>query len=69
MSTHNDSPPTSADEVLTATETAGYLKVPLRTLDAWRYRRTGPAWLKVGRHVRYRRSDLDRFLSDSEVAS
>lgn len=50
------------DEVLTPPEASDYLKVPLRTLDAWRYRRTGPAYMKVGRHIRYRRSDLDAFL-------
>lgn len=56
-----------ADQVLTPEETAQYLKVPLRTLDAWRYRRTGPAYMKVGRHIRYRRSDVDAFLADLVV--
>lgn len=52
----------ASDEVLTATEAATFLKVPARTLDAWRNRRIGPKYLKVGRHVRYRTSDLSEWL-------
>ena len=28
------------------------------TLRSWRRRRTGPAWSRVGKRVRYRRSDM-----------
>jgi excisionase family DNA binding protein len=55
--------------LFTPPEAAAYLQVPLRTLDAWRYRNVGPRWLKVGRHVRYRRDALDAFLAACEVAS
>lgn len=57
----------SISEVLTPPQAAEYLQVPLRTLDAWRYRNTGPAYLRVGRHVRYRRSDLDAYLAACRV--
>lgn len=50
------------DELLTPDETAEWLKVPVRTLSQWRYQREGPAWFKVGRHVRYQRSDVARWL-------
>ncbi len=60
METNHDQPAT--DEVLTPAEAALYLKVPPRTLDAWRSRRTGPSWYRVGRHVRYRRADLATWL-------
>lgn len=48
--------------LLTAAEVAEFLGVPVNSLKMWRYRRTGPPWLKVGRHVRYRRGDLERWL-------
>lgn len=69
-STHNrqmSDDDTSTGEVLDPQETSNYVKVPLRTLDAWRYRGTGPAYLKVGRHVRYRRADLDAWLDAQRV--
>jgi excisionase family DNA binding protein len=47
------------EPLLTITEVAAYLGVPVKTLYAWRYRRLGPPALRVGRHVRYRRSDLE----------
>jgi hypothetical protein len=32
--------------------------VPIATVYAWRYRRTGPPGFKVGRHVRFRPEDV-----------
>lgn len=43
---------------------ATYLGVPVKTLYAWRYRREGPPALRVGRHLRYRWSDIDRWVSE-----
>lgn len=43
-------------------EVAEYLRVPEKTLSQWRYLRTGPKWSKVGRHVRYRWSDVDAWV-------
>jgi excisionase family DNA binding protein len=43
---------------------ARYLDVPLRTLDQWAYLGTGPRYSKVGRHRRYRPSDVERWLDD-----
>jgi excisionase family DNA binding protein len=41
---------------------ADYLDVPVKTLYAWRYRREGPPAFRVGRHLRYRRSDIRRWI-------
>ena len=38
------------------------LKVPKATLDQWAYRRVGPPFMKIGRHRRYRRVDVERWL-------
>lgn len=38
-----------------------------RTLEQWRYQGKGPAYLKVGRHVRYRPDDLDAWLQERRV--
>lgn len=50
------------DELLTVLELAEYLDVPIKTLYAWRYRGEGPAGFRIGRHVRYRRSDVQRWI-------
>jgi excisionase family DNA binding protein len=52
------------DKLLKPDEVAAFLGVPKATLYAWRYRREGPPAVRVGRHLRYRWSDLDRWLED-----
>ena len=50
-------------------EVAEILGVPVTTLYGWRYRQIGPTALKVGRHLRYRREDIERFISESSDIS
>jgi excisionase family DNA binding protein len=50
------------DKLLKPAEVAAFLGVPKATLYAWRYRREGPPAVRVGRHLRYRRRDLDQWL-------
>lgn len=42
---------------------ADFLGVPEGTMIAWRYRGTGPRYVRVGRHVRYRWGDVDRWVA------
>ena len=51
------------DRILTAEELAEYLAVPLRTVYAWRYRGGGPVGFRVGRHLRYRWVDAERWIN------
>lgn len=46
------------DRLLTIKEVAEYLGVPITTLYQWRYNRKGPPSVRIGRHVRYRPTDL-----------
>lgn len=48
--------------LLTIEEVAEYLQVPVQTLYHWRYKRTGPKGVRVGRFVRYHRADVDAWL-------
>lgn len=52
------------DPLLTAQQLAEYLGVPLATLYAWRYRREGPPGFRAGRHLRYRKGDIDQWIND-----
>lgn len=48
--------------LLTIGEVAEYLQVPVQTLYHWRYKRTGPQGLRVGRFVRYQRADVEAWI-------
>ncbi|MBB4667427.1 excisionase family DNA binding protein [Microbacterium marinum] len=58
----------SSRRLLTQTELAEYLQVPVRTIEDWRTRDYGPKFLRVGRRVRYRESDVDAWLDAQEAA-
>ena len=45
-------------------ELSELLGVPVGTLANWRSARTGPPFVKVGRHVRYRTGDVDAWIAD-----
>jgi excisionase family DNA binding protein len=42
------------------------LQIPPRTLDQWAYLGKGPAFIRVGRHRRYRQADVEAWL-DSQT--
>lgn len=55
----------SSNDLLTPREVAKALGVSVRTLAVWRCeRRYDLRYVKVGACVRYRRSDLERFLDE-----
>jgi excisionase family DNA binding protein len=53
--------------LLTANELASELGVGTQTLAQWRWQGVGPAFIKVGRLVRYRRTEVDAWLAANEV--
>jgi excisionase family DNA binding protein len=55
------------DELLTTAEAADWLKLPPAQLVQLRYRGVGPAYTRLGRHVRYARSDLQRWIDAGRV--
>jgi excisionase family DNA binding protein len=50
------------DAMMTPSQVAEYLSVPVATLYAWRHRGGGPPAIRVGKHLRYRREDVERWL-------
>lgn len=50
------------ERLLSVAEVASYLGVPVKTLYQWRHKGVGPRAMRVGRHLRYRRSELERWL-------
>jgi excisionase family DNA binding protein len=55
------------EPLLSRAEAAAYLGVSPRVLDGWAYKNEGPPYFKVGRHTRYDRADLLRWLAARRV--
>ena len=56
------------DELITVLEVAELLRIPAATLRYWRHLGTGPRSFRVGRHVRYYRTDVDSWLQQQRNA-
>ena len=54
---------------LTTPETARYLGLAVSTLNKWRCIGDGPVFIKLGRAVRYRKEDLDAYVTKRSLAS
>lgn len=54
---------------LTPDELAAMLNVPKATLYQWNRRGSGPAYMHLGRHVRYRLSDVEAWLDAQRAKS
>ncbi len=50
------------DHLVTPGQLADYLGLPVATLYAWRYHGDGPPGFRVGRHLRYRWSDIEAWI-------
>jgi len=50
--------------LLRTTDVAKILLVSKATLDTWRSRGGGPVFVKYNRAVRYRKEDVDKFISE-----
>ena len=56
-------------QYLTAEEVADLLRVPVGTVYAWRHKHKGPPASRVGRHLRYDREAVIRWLKEQEDES
>jgi excisionase family DNA binding protein len=55
--------------MLTTHEASDYLRLSRRTLERLRVEGTGPKFVKMGRRVRYIKSNLDDWIASRLVAS
>ncbi len=54
--------PTQANEPLTELDAAARLGLKVATLRAWRHQGKGPAFVRLGRAIRYLPSDVEEFV-------
>lgn len=50
-------------------EVSEHLRVPVQTLYNWRVRGLGPRAIRVGKHLRYRWSDVEAWLEQQAESS
>lgn len=55
------------DQLITAEEAAKKLCVAPQTMHNWRCQRRGPAYLKLGRSIRYKIEDLEIFIAQRRI--
>lgn len=53
-------------DTMSAEEAADYIGYSAETLKFWRFHKKGPAYIKSGRQIRYKRSSLDAYLAGKE---
>ena len=56
-----------SDDLLGLPELADYLGVSHSTIYQWNHKGSGPRRIRVGRHVRYRRRDVDAWLDAQAI--
>lgn len=54
-------------DLLSPQDLAEWLGVPVRTVYRWNHERSGPQAIRVGKHVRYRRDDVEAWLNANTV--
>ena len=50
------------DPLVTITELAEYLGVPVKTIYEWRQSGRGPVGIRIGRHLKFRLSDVQSWV-------
>lgn len=53
-----------ADQWLSPRDLAEMFGLPVRTVYSWRTRGEGPMGYRVGKHIRFRRSDVELWLAE-----
>lgn len=56
------------DPLWTVKDVAAYLSVPVQTIYDWRWKHEGPPAFRIGRHLRFRESDVFAWLDTKTAA-
>lgn len=53
----------AVEKLWSTQELADFLGLPVQTIYQWRKRKYGPPGRKMGRHIRYRRSEVEHWIN------
>jgi predicted DNA-binding transcriptional regulator AlpA len=57
-----------AEKSLNERQVAELLGLSVQTVRNWRFRRVGPAYIKLGGAVRYRPEDIEKYLETRRIS-
>ncbi|MGH8881229.1 MAG: helix-turn-helix domain-containing protein, partial [Stackebrandtia sp.] len=57
------------EPMATPEEVSRLLRIPTKTLAQWRWQGKGPKWSKMGSHVRYAWSDVEKYRKSTQSAA
>jgi excisionase family DNA binding protein len=57
---------TKLERLLTIAEVAEVLEIPVKTLRDWRHKGYGPKGIKLGHQLRWRPSEVERWVQEQE---
>lgn len=60
---HEDPGMIAIEKLWSTQELANFLGLPVQTIYQWRKRQYGPPGRKMGRHIRYSRSEVERWIN------
>lgn len=66
-STATNLPNSTPEKTLTCREAASFIAASARTLEGWRRKGQGPAYIRQGRSIRYRLTDLIQFQQANKI--
>lgn len=58
---------TSQQQLISEKEAASFLNISTKTLQSWRYRGYGPAYVKFSRKIAYAMGDLAAFVESQKI--
>lgn len=61
----NPDPPGRSLDIIDSAQLSAETGISIRTLDNWAWLGKGPAYIKLGRHRRYRRADVERWIDEN----
>lgn len=53
----------STTQIIDSQALSAHIGIPTKTLAEWRSRSEGPPYMRIGRHVRYSMSDVEKWLA------
>ncbi|MEG6503651.1 MULTISPECIES: helix-turn-helix domain-containing protein [unclassified Desulfovibrio] len=57
----------ASQQLITEKEAASFLNISTKTLQSWRYRNYGPAYVKFSRKIAYAMGDLVAFIESQKI--
>jgi hypothetical protein len=59
----------STNILLSPDEVQEVYNIPITTLEKWRSKKIGPPYHKLGKHIRYKPQDVDKWVDSKKIVT